>query len=197
MNEMNYVFESLDFDYEKPLDCIADVAVDSKGNIFAMVGGDEPIVVFNSKGNYQFGWGKGLIAGCHGIFIDAGDFVYIADSGDHVVMKFTPEGKLLMTLGNRGTHSDTGSVNANFKTIKQGAGPFYAPSKVTVSPKGEIFVADGYGNSRIHRFSAGGILLKSWGEPDWPTSEYPLPGHLHPALQKFCVVQGKSTATSS
>jgi len=96
MNEMNYVFESLDFDYEKPLDCIADVAVDSKGNIFAMVGGDEPIVVFNSKGNYQFGWGKGLIAGCHGIFIDAGDFVLFMH---HQKSQYRQRAKYLWPMG--------------------------------------------------------------------------------------------------
>jgi len=155
------------------MSCVADAAVDSKGNIFAMTG--EPITVFDPKGKYLYSFGKGLIAGCHGIFIDKDDFVYIADSGDHVVMKFTHDGKLLMTLGNRGVHSDSGAVNGNFKTIKRGAGPFYAPSKVSVSPKGEIFVCDGYGNSRVHRFSADGKLLKSWGEPGGEPGQFRIP----------------------
>jgi len=172
-DELKYVFEPLDFGM--PMNCVADAAVNSKGDIFAMVEGEVPILVFNSKGKYLYGWGKGVIAGSHGIFIDADDYIYVADSGDHVVMKFTPDGNLLMTIGTRGVHSDTGSINANFKTIKQSAGPFYAPSKVSVSPKGEIFVSDGYGNARIHRFSPDGKLIKSWGNPGDKPGEFRVP----------------------
>lgn len=167
---LQYVFEPLDFGM--PLTCVPDAAVDSKGNIFTMTDGDMPVVVFDKKGKYLYGWGKGLIGGCHGIFIDRDDYVYVADSGDHVVTKFTPDGRLLLTLGTRGVPSDSGCVGGNFKTIKRGAGPFNVPSKVTVSPKGEIFVSDGYGNSRVHRFSADGELLKSWGEPGYGPGQF-------------------------
>ena len=172
--KLKYEFEPLDFD-SGSMGCVADAAVDSNGNIFAMTGGEAPLTVFDSDGKFLYRWGKGLIGGCHGIYIDKEDFVYIADSGDHVVMKFAPGGELLMTLGKRGVHSDSGSVNANFKTIQRGAGPFYAPSKVTSSPAGEIFVTDGYGNSRVHRFSASGKLLASWGEPGGAPGQFRIP----------------------
>lgn len=160
---LRYEFEPLEFEFR--MDSVADAAVDSKGNIFALAGVDQPVSVFDGKGRFLSSWGKGIIREGHGIFIDPGDFVYVADSGDHVVSKFTHDGKHLFTIGNRGTHSGTGAVNGNFKTITHSAGPFYSPSKVTVSPAGEIFVTDGYGNARIHRFSAEGRLIKSWGEP--------------------------------
>ena len=61
------------------------------------------------------------------------------------MLKFSPDGRLLMTLGLKGVHSDSGCVNGNFKTVKRGAGPFYSPTKVTVGRSGDIFVTDGYG----------------------------------------------------
>lgn len=134
-----------------------------------------PVAVFDKDGKYLYGWGQGLIRGCHGLFIDSDDYVYCVDSGDHVVLKFTPEGKLLMTLGKRGVPSDSGCVKGNFKTIRRGAGPFNTPNKVTVSPKGEIFVSDGYGNARIHRFSKDGELIKSWGEPGGGPGQFRIP----------------------
>jgi DNA-binding beta-propeller fold protein YncE len=171
---LRYEFEPLHFDFQS-MGSVVDAAVDSHGNIYAMTGGELPITIFDSSGKFLKGWGKGLIGGCHGIYIDHEDFVYIADSADHVVMKLTPSGELLMTLGNRGVHSDSGSINGNFKTVQRGAPPFYAPSKVTVSPAGEIFVSDGYGNSRVHRFSAGGKLLATWGEPGSAPGQFRIP----------------------
>ena len=176
-SELKYVFEPLDFgaEYAALLDNVADAAVNSKGNIYALINGEYPGLVFDAGGRFLYKWGKGVINGPHGMYIDKNDYIYVADSGDHVVTKFTPDGKLLMTLGRRGVPSDSGCVKGNFKTIRRGAGPFNIPSKVTVSPKGEIFVADGYGNSRIHRFSEKGELLKSWGEPGGDPGQFRIP----------------------
>lgn len=157
------------------LNNVADVAVDSKGNLFAIVRGETPVLAFNSEGKYLYGWGKGQIGGPHGLAIDAQDNVYCVDSKDHVVLKFSPEGKLLMTLGQKGVPSDSGCVNGNFKTVMRGSGPFYCPTKVTVSPSGDIFVSDGYGNARVHRFSSDGRLIKSWGEPGNAPGQFHLP----------------------
>lgn len=168
-----YAFERIDF--EARLDSVADAAVDSKGLIYALTGASQPVSVFDGRGKLVSGWGKGLIREGHGIYIDQDDFVYVADSGDHVVSKFTLDGKLLFTIGNRGEHSDTGAVRGNFKTIQRSAGPFYAPSKVTVSPAGDIYVTDGYGNARVHRFSADGRLIKSWGEPGGGPGQFRIP----------------------
>ena len=138
------------------------MAVDSKNNLFTIVRGETPILVFNSQGKFLYGSGKGMIAGPHGIYIDSNDNVFCVDTKDHVVSKFTTDGKLLMTLGLKGVPSDSGSVKGNFKTVRKGADYFNVPTKVATSKSGDIFVSDGYGNARVHRFSADGRLIKSW-----------------------------------
>ncbi len=162
-------------DYGLPLTNVADVAVDSGNNVFAMVRGETPVLVFNPQGKFLYGWGKGMIAGPHGIYIDSNDNVFCVDTKDHVVLKFTTDGKLLMTLGLKGVASDSGSVKGNFKTVKRGAGPFNVPTKVATSKSGDIFVSDGYGNARVHRFSAEGKLIRSWGEPGTGPGQFNLP----------------------
>src|SRR5882724_764072 len=75
-------------DYGMPLKNVADVAVDSKNNVYLIVRGDP-----------------------HGIYIDDHDNVFCVDNKDNVVLKFTTAGKLLMTLGTRGAATDSGSTN--------------------------------------------------------------------------------------
>ncbi len=169
----HYVF--VPQDYGILMSNVADVAVDSKNNVFAIVRGETPILVFNSQGKFLYGWGKGMIAGPHGIYIDSHDNVFCVDTKDHVVSKFTTDGRLLMTLGVKGVPSGSGSVKGNFKTVKRGAAPFNVPTKVATSKSGDIFVSDGYGNARVHRFSADGKLIKSWGEPGSGPGQFNLP----------------------
>jgi DNA-binding beta-propeller fold protein YncE len=168
---MKFEYEPLNF--EVRIDGCADAAVDSDGVIFALYGPHQ-LTRFDPHGKVVGDWPNGLIGGGHGIYIDEADFVYIIDSGWQVLSKFTRDGELLMQIGEKGVRSDTGSTG-NFKDIRQGAGPFNSPSKVTVSPRGEIFVTDGYGNARIHRFSKDGKLLASWGEPGGEPGQFRIP----------------------
>lgn len=168
---MQFVHEPIDF--EVYIGGCGDAAVDSQGRIFA-VSIPYPVTIFDRKGRLIKRWPEGLIGCAHGIYIDEEDYVYIVDSDWHLLTKFTPEGEILFRIGNRGVPSDTGAEQGNYKTIKRGAPPFYAPSKVTVSPRGEILVSDGYGNSRVHRFSAEGKLLASWGEPGGEPGQFRL-----------------------
>ena len=90
--------------------------------------------------------------------------LYCTDDEAHVTYKFTLEGKLLMTLGTPG-------MAAPF----QGGGPFNKPTKVALDPKsGDLYVADGYGNSRIHKYSPDGRHLFSWGNPGSDPGEFNL-----------------------
>ena len=80
-----------------------------------------------------------------------------------------------MTLGKRDQASNTGVTDFNYRTLKQPAGPFHYPTNVVTCPDGEIYVSDGYGNCRIHRFRPNGKLIQSWGDPGDGPGEFYLP----------------------
>jgi sugar lactone lactonase YvrE len=170
---MAYAF--VPHNYGVTLDNVADVAVDSHDNLFVLVRAEVPVLVFNPEGELIDSWGKGRIKGPHGLHIDAHDAVFVVDSKDHAVRKYSPRGELLMTLGTQGQPSDSGATTGDFKTVRRGAGPFNNPTKLATSKTGEIFVSDGYGNARVHRFSADGKLIKSWGEPGNGAGQFNLP----------------------
>jgi DNA-binding beta-propeller fold protein YncE len=85
---------------------------------------------------------------------------------------------LLQILGTPGQASDSGYVpnpSSSLETIKRGAGPFNRPTKVAEAPNGDLYITDGYGNARVHRFTAAGKLIQSWGEPGDGPSQFHLP----------------------
>ncbi len=141
---------------------------------------DHPVVVFDREGNYLYHWGGGLISFAHSILIDEESNVWLVDRNHGQVMKFTDTGQLLMTIGTKGYRSDTGvapddfSSNA-YQSVVRGAGPFNLPAGITLNKAGEIYIADGYGNARVHKFSPQGEHLFSWGEPGEKSGEFKLP----------------------
>ncbi len=90
--------------------------------------------------------------------------MYLTDREDSVCLKYTLDGRPLQILGQRGVHSDTGCENPG-ELVPRAADPFNFPSEIFPSPTGDLYVSDGYRNSRVHRFSSDGRLLASWGEP--------------------------------
>ncbi|MHB1415618.1 MAG: peptidyl-alpha-hydroxyglycine alpha-amidating lyase family protein [Chloroflexota bacterium] len=141
------------------------VGVDSQDRVYVFNRGKHPVVVFDAAGQFLASWGEGILKVGQGMCVGPDDSIYLADDGDHTVRKFSPEGKLLTTLGNPGQPSDTGYVKGDLFSVKRPGVPFNAPAGVALSPEGDIYVADGYGNCRVHRFSPDGRLLLSWGEP--------------------------------
>ena len=151
------------------------VAVDSKDNVYLMTRQDARVIVYDRKSNFIRSWGEGLFTPrTHGIAISE-DMVYTVDDGDHTVRKFTPEGKQVMMLGTPGKCSDTGYDGKTVASIKRGGPPFNRPTDVAVAPDGELYVCDGYGNARVHRFKSDGTLIQSWGEPGTGPSQFHLP----------------------
>ena len=140
------------------------VAVDSQDRVYALQRKDPPIVVFDKEGNYLSSWGEGTINFPHGLDIGPDDLIYLTDRDDHVCLKLTLKGESLLMLGARGQPSDTGCTE-DAGTVLRAAGPFNKPAGMVRAPSGDIYVADGYRNSRVHRFSADGGLISSWGEP--------------------------------
>ncbi len=154
---------------------VAAVATDSRDRVFVFNRGPHPVMVFDSGGVFLFSWGEGAFARAHGITIGPDDTVYCTDDLDHTIKAFTPDGRLLMTLGTSGQPADTGATSIDFRTICHEGPPFYFPTNVAISPEGEIFVSDGYGNARVHKFAPNGRLLTSWGAPGDGPGQFRVP----------------------
>ena len=127
------------------------VATDSADRVYVFKRSDPPVVVLDPEGNLLRSWGEGEFLDAHGIYISPSDDIYLIDRDAHEVLKLDVDGNVKLRLGKREKPSL--------------GGPFNHPADVAVAPNGDILVADGYGNSRVHRFSADGSLIKSWGEP--------------------------------
>ena len=144
---------------------VVDVSVDSKDRVYVFCRGRHPLIIFDSDGNFRTSWGEGQFSRPHGITIDPEGNLFLIDDGGHVVRKYTPEGQLLFTLGTPGKASP----------FQEGL-PFNRPTKVAFDPQnGDLYIADGYGNSRIHKYSSDGKHLFSWGQPGTDPGEFNLP----------------------
>ena len=151
------------------------VACDSRNRVYVFLRGPNPVQVFERDGTPVMSWGQGVFVRPHGIFIGPDDTVYCTDDFDHTVRAFSTTGELRLTLGTSGKPSDTGATTVDYRNIKQSAGPFNFPTNLAIGPTGDLYVADGYGNARIHRFSPDGRLLHSWGEPGSGPGQFHVP----------------------
>ena len=141
------------------------IVTDSLDRVYLFNRSDHPLIVLDKEGHFLTAWGEGVLTDAHGMFIDADDNIYLPVKNNHVVMKYSAQGNLLMTLGTRDQPSDTGWSGNISDTVQRAAGPFNRPSDVALSPNGDLYISDGYGNARVHKFTAEGELLFSWGEP--------------------------------
>src|SRR5262245_47128791 len=131
------------------------VAVDAADNVYVFNRGAHPVIVFDREGAFVRSWGEGVFRRPHGITIGPDGTLWLTDDLHHTIRQFTPEGKLLLTLGDPDTPSTL-----------QGGQPFNRPTHVALCPRtGDIYVSDGYGNSRVHKYDPRGRHLFSWGEP--------------------------------
>jgi DNA-binding beta-propeller fold protein YncE len=129
-----------------------------------------PILKFDSAGTLVNSFGAGMLLFPHGLHVDHDGNVWVTDLLDkdgkgQQVLKFSPDGKLLLALGKAGL---AGS----------GADEFNAPSAVLVAPSGDIFVADGHGgntNARIVKFTKDGTFIKTWGKKGMGPGEFDTP----------------------
>ncbi|MBV7337157.1 peptidyl-alpha-hydroxyglycine alpha-amidating lyase family protein [Chloroflexi bacterium TSY] len=141
------------------LGSVSDIAVDSRDRVFIFNRHKHPVAAFEAdSGKFVTSWGEGEFKEPHGMFIDADDYVWTTDRQDHVVIKHTQHGENLLELGRRGW--------AMMPVTPYGEsldGPFNMPSGVAIAEDGAIFVADGYGNHQVRRFSPEGELELSWG----------------------------------
>ena len=122
---------------------------------------------FDREGRFVRTLGDGLFTSAHGLRIDGDDNIWTTDIGSHVVLRFNPEGRVTMVLGKTGL---AGEWSEQFKMPL-----FNEPTDVAFGPSGDIFVSDGYGNSRIMKFDAGGSFIRSWGRSGTAPGEFDLP----------------------
>jgi hypothetical protein len=155
---------------------VAGVAVDLEDRVFLICRGDHPIIIYDNRGKFLGSWGEGEFTyRTHGITVGPNGTIFCTDDGNHTVRQFTPDGRLLMTLGVLNTPSDTGYDGKNLDSITHGGPPFNRPTNVAIGLKGEIYISDGYGNARVHIFSPKGELKRSWGAPGRGPGQFHLP----------------------
>jgi len=154
------------------------VAVDSKDNVYVFCRGPVPLFIFDSEGNYINSWGEGEFLRPHGICLDKNDDLYLIDDQGHMIEKRTKEGKLIFRLGEKGKSS-----------VRQSGDIFNLPTDAIVDPdNGDIFISDGYGNSRVHKFDTEGNYIKSWGEPGSDEGKFSLPHNIAITSDKRLIV---------
>lgn len=154
---------------------VAGLAADSKDNIYVFHRGKHPLMKFDPDGNLLESWGDGIFGMAHSVRVGPDGMLYCVDYGDHTIRKVSPEGEILQTLGTPNKPSATGVDGLDYRTIKQVAGPFNRPTDIAFGPHADLFISDGYGNARVHRFSKEGALIDSWGEAGDGPSQFHLP----------------------
>jgi len=140
---------------------IGAVGTDRQDNVYVFNRGEHPMIVFDRDGNFLKSWGEGVFPRAHGLHMAPDDTVWLTDDGDHTVRQCTLDGKILLEIGIPGKPAPYMSNE-----------PFHRCTHTALSPQGDIYVADGYGNAAVHKFNPKGKLLKSWGAPGTDPGEF-------------------------
>ncbi len=138
------------------------VTTDSDGNVYVFHRGQDPIMVFDQNGRFLRSWGEGVFGSAHGLRVGPEGNLWAADVGSHTVVKMDRTGRVRMVLGRRGQPGETDYQ-------------FNRPTDIAVAPNGNVYVSDGYGNSRVVKFSKDGKFLMSWGARGVGEGEFNLP----------------------
>ena len=141
---------------------VSGVAIDSQGALYAFRRDAGDVWVLDPVGRFLRAWGKGIAKRTHSIRVDHEGFIWTTDSAGHQVKKFAPDGRLVVALG-------------AYDVAGDGPDRFDGPTDVVVAPNGEFFVTDGYGNSRVVKFSRDGTYLKEWGTNGSGPGQFQLP----------------------
>jgi DNA-binding beta-propeller fold protein YncE len=146
---------------------VGGVGIDGQDRVYVFNRGAHPMVVFDREGNFLTSWGEGIYKRAHGVHMGPDETIYLTDDGDHTVRKCTLAGKILLEIGIPGRPS----------AYMKGE-PFNRCTHTALSPAGDIYVSDGYGNARIHKYAPNGKRLFSWGEPGCDPGQFNLPHNI-------------------
>ncbi|MGA9623164.1 MAG: peptidyl-alpha-hydroxyglycine alpha-amidating lyase family protein [Bryobacteraceae bacterium] len=139
------------------------VTVDRQDHVWIFSRGAHPVTEFDSDGKLLRSWGEGAVRSAHGIRVDADGNVWGVDVTGQVVRKYTPDGRVLMVVGQEGKPGNNDSHDA-----------FSRPTNVAFAPNGDFYVSDGYVNSRVVRFSKDGKYIGQWGHKGTGDGEFDL-----------------------
>jgi DNA-binding beta-propeller fold protein YncE len=153
---------------------VSGVSTDKDGNVYVAQRGTDadPVIVFDAKGTKMVAsWGKGMFTKIHGLRVDPHGDVWITDVGDHRVWKFSPTGKVLLQLGEKGV---PGNDQANH---------FNRPADIAFAPSGEVYIveqgedeeAQGMGNPRVVRLTQDGKYVGEWGSAGTGPGQFHFP----------------------
>jgi 6-bladed beta-propeller len=138
------------------------VALDSKGHIYLFQRAEPMLAEYDAGGTYMRSLGDGLFTHPHGLRIDSDDNLWTTDDGSHLVLKLSPAGRVLLVLGRKGVAAESDWL-------------FNQPTDIAFGKHGEIYVSDGYGNSRIVKFDRDGKFIKAWGQFGTGPGDFNLP----------------------
>lgn len=138
------------------------IAVDQQDNIWTFTRSTPPVQVYRPDGTFVRAWGDRDIGSAHHLKIDGDGNVWISDIKLHVVRKFSPGGEILLTIG---TPGEAGCDQTHLNM----------PTDMAISPSGDVFVSDGYGNNRVVHFDSKGKFIKAWGEMGTARGQFSLP----------------------
>jgi len=143
---------------------VSAVSTDADGNVYVFKRDDatDPLVVFDSRGTYLRSWGKGMFGRPHGLRVDRDGNVWVTDDAGHQVFKFTREGKQLLALGVKGM------AGRDEKT-------FNRPTDLAWDSQRNLYVSDGYANTRVVKFDRTGKYLTAWGTPGDQPGQFRVP----------------------
>jgi sugar lactone lactonase YvrE len=139
----------LAFPPEVEVGAMSAVAIDAKDRIYVLHRGEPPLVAFDPQGKFVRAFGTGLFKVPHGLRVDREGNIWTTDNGNHVLRKFSSDGRLLATLG---TENKPASGKDGFR----------APDDLVFDSQGNIYVADS-GNGRIVKLDKDGGFLLAWG----------------------------------
>ena len=155
------------------------VATNSKGHVFVYTRSQRTrLFEFDSKGAYLREIGEGLygFVFAHAVRVDSQDNIWAVDEGSNMVIKFNPEGRVIMTLGRRPEPNDAlAAPPPALPAANPGKYIFDRPTDVGWDAAGNIFVSDGYGNSRVVKYDKNGKFVASVGSKGSAPGQFNLP----------------------
>ena len=145
-----------------PRAAVPGIAVDGQDRVWCLERGKVPVQIYSGRGDLVASWGQSQFKGPHSVRFDSQGNVWITDFLAHVVKKLTREGRLLMTLGTPGQPGNDASH-------------FAGPTDTAITPAGDVFISDGYGNRRVVHYNAQGKFVKAWGTYGGGPGQFCLP----------------------